>query len=571
MSFECNNIKLAIRNDKSTVICAMCKQCFVTANHDACVISYVNDMNSRANNLNANVSNIAYQKRHRPQFFDTDLEVAFRRNTCFVRKLDGVDLLKGNRSTNIYTINLYDMASASLIFLMACAASTKSWLWHQRLSHLNFDTINDLARNNLVSGLPKFKTPQQNGVVERRNRTLVEAARTMLIFSHALLFLWAEAIATACYTQNHSIVHRRFNKTPYELIQGRKPDISYLHVFRSLRYPKNDRKDIGKLGSKGDIRLLIGYFANSCAYRVYNRRTKKIMETMNITFDELSAMAFKQSSSKLKLQSMTSGQISPGLDLTYALSTITKQKPTERKLELLFEAMYDDYLGGQPSEAPRPVPAAPTHQNLQTPPVTIAIQDSAPTPTHISTTLNTSKNVDEPSSQHLKTDGEMCVYALTVSTIEPNNVKEAMTDSAWIESMQENLLQFKRLDVWKLVPSPDGIKPLTLKWLFKNKLDEENTAKPTEKHLKEVKRIFCYLRGTTNIGLLYTKDSCFEQTGFSYADYAGCKDTFKSTSGGTQFLGKKLVSWSSKKPDCTSLSTAESEYVSLSACCAQVL
>nr|GEW52756.1 retrovirus-related Pol polyprotein from transposon TNT 1-94 [Tanacetum cinerariifolium] len=96
-------------------------------------------------------------------------------------------------------------------------------------------------------------------------------------------------------------------------------------------------------------------------------------------------------------------------------------------------------------------------------------------------------------------------------------------------------------------------------------------AKPTEKHLKEVKRIFRYLRGTINTGLWYTKDSGFELTEFSDADYVGCKDTFKSTSGGAQFLGEKLVSWSSKKQGCTALSTAEVEYVSLSACCAQVL
>ncbi|GKE43262.1 retrovirus-related pol polyprotein from transposon TNT 1-94 [Tanacetum coccineum] len=96
-------------------------------------------------------------------------------------------------------------------------------------------------------------------------------------------------------------------------------------------------------------------------------------------------------------------------------------------------------------------------------------------------------------------------------------------------------------------------------------------AKPTEKHLKEVKRIFCYLRGTINMGLWYSKDSGFELTRFSDADYAGCKDTFKSTSGGAQFLGEKMVSWSSKKQDCTTLSTAEAEYISLSACCAQVL
>nr|GFB42060.1 copia protein [Tanacetum cinerariifolium] len=96
-------------------------------------------------------------------------------------------------------------------------------------------------------------------------------------------------------------------------------------------------------------------------------------------------------------------------------------------------------------------------------------------------------------------------------------------------------------------------------------------AKPTEKHLKEVKRIFRYLRGTINTGLCYTKDSGFELIGFSDVDYAGCKDSFKSTSGGAQFLREKLVSWSSKKQDCTALSTAEAEYVSLSACCAQVL
>ncbi|GJT92737.1 retrovirus-related pol polyprotein from transposon TNT 1-94 [Tanacetum coccineum] len=91
-------------------------------------------------------------------------------------------------------------------------------------------------------------------------------------------------------------------------------------------------------------------------------------------------------------------------------------------------------------------------------------------------------------------------------------------------------------------------------------------AKPTEKHLKEVKRIFCYLRGTVNMGLWYTKDSGFELTGFSNADYEGCKDTFKSTFGGLQFLGEKLVSWSSNKQDRMTLSTAEAEYMFLSSC-----
>nr|GFD23111.1 retrovirus-related Pol polyprotein from transposon TNT 1-94 [Tanacetum cinerariifolium] len=141
--------------------------------------------------------------------------------------------------------------------------------------------------------MSSVRTLQQNGVVKRRNRTLAEAAKTMLIFSHAPLFLWAEAIATACFTQNRSIIHYRFNKTPYELINGRKPDISFIH---------NDREDTGKLRTKGDIGFFIGYSADSCAYRVYKRRTKKVMETMNVSFDELSAMAFEQRSSKPELQ-----------------------------------------------------------------------------------------------------------------------------------------------------------------------------------------------------------------------------------------------------------------------------
>ncbi|GKE95972.1 retrovirus-related pol polyprotein from transposon TNT 1-94, partial [Tanacetum coccineum] len=134
--------------------------------------------------------------------------------------------------------------------------------------------------------------------------------------------------------------------------------------IRGTCYPKNNHEDIGKLGAKGDIGFFIGYSADSSAYRVYNRRTKKIMETMNVTIDELSAMDFEQSSSKPGLQGMTSGQISSRLDLTYAPSTITTQKPTEGELDLLFEAMHDDYIGGQPSAAPRTSLAAQAPQDV---------------------------------------------------------------------------------------------------------------------------------------------------------------------------------------------------------------
>ncbi|GKE50410.1 retrovirus-related pol polyprotein from transposon TNT 1-94, partial [Tanacetum coccineum] len=347
------------------------------------------------------------------QFCDADLEVAFRRNTCFIRDLDGVDLLKGNRTTNLYTINLYDMASTLPICLMARATPTKSclnmlknifaplvskekakepltylnqfrtqiddysrytWVYFLRIKDETPEVIKNFLKNiyvrlqapviivhtdnriefkshtlneyfdsvGITHETSATKTPQQNGLVKSKNHTLVEAARTMLIFSHAVLFLWAEAIATACYTQNCSIIHRRFNKTLYELIQGRKLNIFYLYVFGALCYLKNDCEDIGKLGAKGDIGFFIGYSANSVSYRVYNRRTKKIMEMINVTFDELSAMALEQNSSKPGLQSLTSRQISSGLELTYASLTITPQKPSERDLDILFEPLHNE-------------------------------------------------------------------------------------------------------------------------------------------------------------------------------------------------------------------------------------
>ncbi|GKF12496.1 retrovirus-related pol polyprotein from transposon TNT 1-94, partial [Tanacetum coccineum] len=99
------------------------------------------------------------------------------------------------------------------------------------------------------------RTPQQNGVVERRNRTLMEADRTMLILTKAPIFLWAEAVATVCYTLNRSLVHTLHGKTYYELLKGKKPKVKYIRVFRSLCYPTNDYDDLGKLKAKAYIGL----------------------------------------------------------------------------------------------------------------------------------------------------------------------------------------------------------------------------------------------------------------------------------------------------------------------------
>nr|GEY56065.1 uncharacterized mitochondrial protein AtMg00810-like [Tanacetum cinerariifolium] len=290
---------------------------------------------------------------------------------------------------------------------------------------------------------------------------------------------------------NGKLIHNSIINGPYV--------VSFLHVFRALCYPKNDREDIGKLGAKGDIGFFIGYCAESCAYRIYNRRTKKIMETMNALFDELSAVAFEQRSSKPGLQSMTSGQISLGLDLTYAPSTITTQQPTEGELDLLFEAMYDDYISGQPSATARTVLAAQEPQVLQirvrnTKKYGMESYDPIGTPMEIKDKLD----LDQNGTPVDATKYRSMIGALMYLTSSRPDIVHSTCLCAWYQ------------------------------------------AKPTDKHLKEVKRIFRYLWGTVNTILWYTKDSGFELTGFSDADYAGCKDTFKSTSGGSQFLGEKL-------------------------------
>nr|GEX73275.1 hypothetical protein [Tanacetum cinerariifolium] len=490
----------------SNVVCAMCKKCLISVNHDDCLCNYVNDKNSCGKKQKAKVSVKEIQKKYQPkvtkpkkviqiclwcvdsgcfkhmtgnlrllvnfvwkfmgtvrfendhvaaimgfgQFCDSDLEVVFRRNACFVRNLEGVDLLKGDRSTNLYTINLNEMASASPICLMARASSTKSWLWHQRLSHLNFDTVNDLARNDLVSGLPKFKYHKEH-------------------------------ICPSC-EQGKS---KRASHPPKPVPNSRQR----LHLLH--------------MNLCGPMRIA----------SINGKRTKKIMETMNVLFDELSTMTFEQRNSKPGLQSMTSGQISSGLDLSYAPSIVITQQPTEGELDLLFEAMYDDYIGGQPSATARTVPPA---QEPQLNSNAMVDGNTFVNPFANSSTSaaasSSSQNVD-PSNMHtfyqpypyefqwtkdhpleqvigvpsrpvltrnqLRSDGDMCMYALTVSTMEPKNVKEAMTDPAWIDSMQKELLQFKRLDVWVLVPALDNILPLTLKWLFKNKHDEEKRSSET--------------------------------------------------------------------------------------------
>nr|GFA12130.1 retrovirus-related Pol polyprotein from transposon TNT 1-94 [Tanacetum cinerariifolium] len=261
------------------------------------------------------------------------LEVAFLKSTCYIRDLKGNDLPTGSRGTDLYSITLQDTSSPNPICLMAKATSSQAWLSHCRLSHLNFDTINLLPKNDIVIGLPKLK-----------------------------------------FVKDHI-------------------GSSYLFATSSP-----DGKNLDKMKEKGDACIFVGYSTQSRAYRVFNKRTRVIVETIHVTFDELPQMASDHVNS----------------DPVPQFGTVT----TSNELVLLFSPMFDELLNGSTQ---------------------VVSMSSAVTTADAPNQFRTRRQ--------LESDGEMCMFALTVSRTEPKNIKEAMADSAWIESIQEELHQFDRLDM----------------------------------------------------------------------------------------------------------------------------
>nr|GEV23203.1 retrovirus-related Pol polyprotein from transposon TNT 1-94 [Tanacetum cinerariifolium] len=736
------------------------------------------------------------------------------------------------------TIALNEVASNSSTCLLAKASSSQSWLWHQRLSHLNFATINNLVKNYLVQGLPKMKlekddlcsaceqgkihrkhhksktafasnkplyllhmdlcglmrvksingkryvlvvvddysrytwvfflhskdeaseviisfikktqvnlqlqvqrvrtdngtefknktlakffdevgitqqfsvarTLQQTGVMERRNRTLVDAARTML--TNLPLFLWAEAIAKACFTQNRSIIHKRFNKTPYELMNKIKPNIKFFSVFGCRCYLLNDYEDVRKLKAKGDIGVFVGYSKESADFIIYNKRTRKIHESVNVNFDEISEMASKQFSLEPGLSNLNE----TGKSSNPSFSQVSET--SKKDLEDLFHYFYDEYFDAlkimkssttNVESSNVKVPSNEeevfheSFESFQEESSSSSLNDddayfdastSFHDPSNVYTFYQPNPHEKKWTKDHplhkiigdpklsVRTRGQLansCLFSCLLSSIEPANVAEALRDADWVSiDYDETFSPVARIEAIRLFlayaahknftvfqtaiktaflngilkekvyvgqppgfvskQNPDhvyaldkalyGLKQAPRAWydvLLQFLIDSGFQKVPTpmveqaklkldlvgklvdhtdyrsmigslmyvtssrpdtmfatcmcaryqsnsnEHHVSAVKRIFCYLNGTINLGLWYPKDSGFELTAYSDADHAGCHLNRKSTSGSVQFLGDKLVCWSSKKQNYVSISTAESEYVAVSICCAQVL
>nr|GEW84047.1 integrase, catalytic region, zinc finger, CCHC-type, peptidase aspartic, catalytic [Tanacetum cinerariifolium] len=541
------------------------------------------------------------------KFCDGDLEVAFRSKTCYVRYLEGDDLLTGGCKSNLYTISIFDMAASLPVCLMSKATLTKSWLWHRRLSHLNFGTINDLTKVDLVNGLPKLKYKKDH-------------------------------LCSACE-------------------RGKKPKLQRFNNINSSAEPMNTP-------SKEDLDNLVGpmfeeYFRKKSSDTPISSAT----QPTQLHEDSPSTSSINVEENEAPPIETTSDEHTSPISLTKADKVLQEDSANFDGNSQFISYNPTSYVAIESSST------ALEPSNVQN------FHRVQPLTHHWTKDHPLDQVIGDPSKpvmtrQRLHTDSEVCMYALTVSTIEPKNIKEAMADHSWIESMQDELNQFERLQVWELVPRPEGNNIFALKWLWKNKCDAENImvwnktrlvakgymqkegidfeesfapvarleavrmfiAYVAHKNitifqldvkisflngpLKEevykhgldecvsmntsmaTERLDADLQGTHTdqttyrrmIGGLMYLTACrpdiayatfvcaryqavlrFELIAYSDADHAGCKDDCKSTSGGLRFLGGKLVSWSSKKQDCTAMSTPEAEYVSLYACCAQVI
>nr|GEU30738.1 retrovirus-related Pol polyprotein from transposon TNT 1-94 [Tanacetum cinerariifolium] len=368
--------------------------------------------------------------------------------------IDGVELIKGSRGSNLYTILIEDIMKSSPICLLSKASKNKSWLWHRHLNHLNFGTINDLARKDLVRGLPRLKF---------ENDHLCSACQLGKSKKHT-----HKPKAENTNLEVLNTLHMDLcGPMRVQTINGKKYILvivdDYSRVFGALCYPTNENEDLGKLQPTADAGIFVGYAPSKKGYRIYNKRTRRIMETIHVQFDELTE----------------------------------PMVPVQLELEILFQPMFDAYL--EPPHAERLVPPAqakPAPVNSAGTPLSNTIDQDAPTLSiSLSSLALQSHNLHqgvaaEPNSMEERTDAPVDnlpfvnVFALEphseatsleniiLSIVETKNFKSAITKDCWFQAIKDEIHEFNPLQVWELVPQPDCVMIIALKWIYKVKLDE---------------------------------------------------------------------------------------------------
>ncbi|KAJ4805895.1 Pol [Rhynchospora pubera] len=310
------------------------------------------------------------------------------------------------------------------------------------------------------------RTPQQNGVVERKNRTLQELARTMLHEFAVPKFLWAEAVNTACHVVNRACIRSQLKKTPFELWFGHTPNISYFRVFGSKCFVLDESPKVTKFDAKSLPGIFVGYSTTSKAYRVYLPNSKVVIESINVKFDEKVLEESKEGNSIVGTQmEETTQEIE---SQPQAQPPVIIEEPLNRVDDILIggetheEGILDTTQNETPHDDPQPQPSP---QPVHEPPEILREVSSHPLTNVIG---DPREGVRTRSSLH-QTIGH-CAF---VSQLEPKSFKEANVDPNWIVAMQEELNQFERNQVWELVPLPKGKQVIGTKWVFRNKLSED--------------------------------------------------------------------------------------------------
>ncbi|GJV18664.1 ribonuclease H-like domain-containing protein [Tanacetum coccineum] len=419
------------------------------------------------------------------------------------------------------------------------------------------------------------RTPQQNGVAERKNRTLIEAARTMLADSKLPTTFWAEAVSTACYVQNRVLIVKPHNKTPYELFRGIKPAIGFMKPFGCHVTILNTLDKLGKFDGKSDEGFFVGYSLSSKAFRVYNIRTRKVQENLHIGFLENKPMiegngpkwlfdldSLTQSMNYVPVVAGTFSNDFAGIQGVSESSTSSQQDQDWIAMPIWKDASYfgdaspnivddaqiedkdelhdeddateesndgsnlqnngtaDQQVNTARQEVntgSREVSTALPEVNTATPEDLVgssfASEDShmedqeielgnIPQSYEAPTTPHTRIHKDHPiehvigdvqssvQTRRMKTsysekgflsaiyegkshqDLHTCLFVCFLSQEEPKRISQALRDPAWVEAMQEELLQFKLQKVWILVDLPKGHRAIGTKWVYRNKKDE---------------------------------------------------------------------------------------------------
>ncbi|GJS32295.1 retrovirus-related pol polyprotein from transposon TNT 1-94, partial [Tanacetum coccineum] len=549
-----------------------------------------------------------------------DLEVAFRKHTCFIRNLEGVDLPLGSHETNLYTFSIGDMMAATPICLLSKASKTKSWLWLRRLSHLNFGAINHLDKHGLVKDdysqftwvmflASKDEAPdfiiKFLKMIQVRLNAIVRNIHTDngTEFVNQTLRDYYEQIGISHETsvaqtpQQNSVVERR-NRTLVEAARIIKPDLSYLHVFGALCYPNNDTENLGKFQAKADIGLVPNPIPQQPCIPPPRNDWDRLFQPM---FDEyfnpltivVSPVPFAVEPRAVDLAdspvSMIIDQDAPSTNIPSTQDQehspiISQDKVMLIKLKWIYNVKTDKFGGVLKNKARIVAQGFRQEEGID-------FEESFVPFTRIEAIRIFVANA---------TNKNMMIFQMDVKTTFLNGeVKEGFVDQdnpSHVYKLKKALYGLKQVPrTWYdmlssfLISqhfSKGAVDPTlftrmigSLMYLTSSRLDliyavylcAQYQAKPTEKHLNAVKRIFRYLKGTINMGLWYSKDTSMSLTAYADADHTGYQDTRRSTSGSAEFLDDKLVSWSSKKQKSTAILSTEVEYIALSGCCAQII